>query len=340
MMMDPHGPARFFWEGPLFARLTKRGKDYLSKRGWQRVDRDRKDEDYSSSPNTLALVWPSKSGPQCDVDDASAPSIRPYPKHMTDFVDDKLGLAQLLEGSSSIPPCINSPEQAQQADDDTLYFVKHRYGAQGKSVYVYNQQGLVDWYAKSRNSDDFVIQKEILPSLYNGRKFVLRSHILLVQRGGGGGTSTMESYLYKKIVCQHHASLYENRNEKASQISQAGKKHPPPLLLEELSADHPAANVFPLVENCSTELVQTMTENFVQAKIGDGTTCFALLGTDLLLDEKGIIKICEVNSHPALGWGAMAKVPADVFATLIEETLSILIDGFIENKQTSFQEFV
>jgi hypothetical protein len=167
---------------------------------------------------------------------------------------------------------------------DTLYFVKHRYGAQGKSVYVYNQKGLKDWYAKSRNADDFVIQEEILPSLYDGRKFVLRSHIMLFQRGGGSLT-TIESYLCKHVICQHHASLYETKNAKASQISQAGKKHPPPVLLEELSADHPAAHVFPLVENCSAELVKVMTRHLLNSKIAEGATCFALLGTDLLVDE-------------------------------------------------------
>ena len=32
---DDDDPQRIFWDGPLFSRLTKSGKDYLLKRGWR-----------------------------------------------------------------------------------------------------------------------------------------------------------------------------------------------------------------------------------------------------------------------------------------------------------------
>jgi hypothetical protein len=263
------------------------------------------------------------------VNDTKAAHVRPYPKHVTDVVEDKIRLAQALEGELSmiVPECIASPEEAKS---DGPYFVKHRYGAQGKSVYVYNKQDLQEWWSRSRNPQDFVIQEEIPPALYEGRKFVLRSHILMIQRDG----HELQSYLHKTVICQHHATVYNKHSrEKSSQISQAGKRHPLPVLLEDLDPQHPAALVFPKIESCSKQLLFATFDD-TKLLIGRDTTCFALLGTDLLVDDNGAIKICEVNSHPALGWGTMSKVPSKVFSDLIEETLMLLIDG--DDRSTDF----
>ena len=121
------------------------------------------------------------------MDDLTAAHIRPYPRHVTDVLDDKLRLFNLFihyqndnNTESILPTHISSPEKA---SSDCLYFVKHRYGAQGKSVYVYNKSDLQSWWDRSTtNRQDFVIQQEVLPELYNGRKFVLRSHILMYHR--------------------------------------------------------------------------------------------------------------------------------------------------------------
>ena len=53
----------------------------------------------------------------------------------------------------------------------------------------------------------------------------------------------------------------------------------------------------------------------------------------------GNVKLCEVNSHPALGWGTTSKVPSKVFSNLIEETLSILLLNGNE-KETGFDALV
>jgi hypothetical protein len=336
------------FQGPLFGRLTKAGKDLLLRNGWTFAEDISVTDKYattSESQNTrkqrLALVWPSKSGPQFELKDATGAHIRPFPKVWTDTFDDKLLLAQALEGTSLSPPCIKVP----LPDDialEGLYFVKHRYGAQGKSVYVYNPEELLEWYAGSQNSQDFVIQHEILPSLYQGRKFVLRCHILLLHRY----SQDMKAFLHQRsIVCQHHSTKYKpGVSEKSSQVSQAGKKHPPPILLQDLEPDHPAANAYDEIHACSQNLLNnvlktkdkttTTTTTTTTSALALETTCFALLGTDLVIDDRGKIKICEVNSHPALGWGTMCKVPSHVFITLIEETLSMLL---ARNTEEEFQ---
>ncbi|KAG7347303.1 tubulin-tyrosine ligase family protein [Nitzschia inconspicua] len=191
----------------------------------------------------------------------------------------------------------------QDAHRDKLYFVKHRHGAQGKSVTVYNHTELTEWWARTNNTHDFVVQEEVVPHLYRGRKFVMRSHILV----------------------WHHQSAKNMEN----------------------GSDR-FANSFQEIEQAS-QLVVSAFERWLDDTfntslvIAPQTKCFALLGLDWLLqspnpqheNKSTRLKLCEINTHPALGWGTMAKVPSPVFADLLEQTLDLLLssaDGIEEKK--------
>ncbi|CAB9530488.1 expressed unknown protein [Seminavis robusta] len=265
------------------------------------------------------------------MDDDQAAHIRPYPKVATDIVDDKLQLAELLKmhASEIAPPTITSPDSSQKGK---LYFVKHRFGAQGKSVYVYNRIQLEEWWQRSKNPQDFVIQQEVPPALdEQGRKFVLRAHILMLQ----SSDKPVRAFLHKDIICLPHASPYAKEDcshantPKSAYISQAGKKHPPPFLLQDISSpNHPAAGLWPNIRRCTEKLVSAgccLKDSPFQQPVAKATTCFALLGADLLVSSEGQVIVCEVNSHPALGWGTMSQVPAAVFRGLIEDSLSIIV---------------
>ncbi|CAJ1942132.1 unnamed protein product [Cylindrotheca closterium] len=350
---------RVLFQGPLFGRLTKAGRDYLLKNGWQVLLENNNDDadnfNIAAVPlgtQRLGFVWPTKTGPQFQIDDATAAHIRPFPKHMTDIFDDKLQLAEALKGTTLAPPCLLQPLVPKTIDPQKLYFVKHRYGAQGKSVYVYSKDDLLAWHGRSQNPQEFVIQEEILPALHEGRKFVLRCHLLLVQNRDGNNDihgshgshdipSTVAGFVHKtSIICQHHTTRYQKGiSEKSSQVSQAGKKHPAPILFQDLPSDHPCANAYDQIFHscqtlCSTVPISssgttnaTTTTTPPPTSLAPETTCFGLFGLDLMMDSDGDIKVCEVNSHPALGWGTMSKVPQEVFERLIEETLSLLLQN-------------
>ena len=51
------------------------------------------------------------------------------------------------------------------------------------------------------------------------------------------------------------------------------------------------------------------------------------MNIDFMIDEFGNIKVCQVNLHPALGWGTMSNVPSSVFRNLIEDALLLLLKG-------------
>jgi hypothetical protein len=121
---------RVIWRGPLFGRLSQAGQAFLMKKGeWQLLT----EPPSHHLHGRLQFVWPNKSGPQFEMDDNQAPYIRPYPKDATDLLDDKLSLAHLLDTHARdiSPRTIETPDEA---EEEKLYFVKHRFGAQGKSV--------------------------------------------------------------------------------------------------------------------------------------------------------------------------------------------------------------
>lgn len=131
--------------------------------------------------------------------------MRPYPKPATDILDDKISLAQLLDQHKDISPRVI--QMPQEANPSKLYFVKHRFGAQGKSVYVYRQ--LEEWWSRSKNPRDFVVQEEVVPALDEmERNFVLRAHILLFQRQNG----PIQAFLHRNVVCMPHASSYHHES--------------------------------------------------------------------------------------------------------------------------------
>ena len=148
----------------------------------------------------------------------------------------------------------------------------------------------------------------------------------------------LQTFVHKKsIICQPCTSIYnKGTTDKQSQVGQVGT---PSILFDNLESDHPAAHAYDKIRECSQEMIQTVLEKNVISGIAPETTFFALLGSDLLIDEMGNVKLCECNSHPALGWGTMSKVPSKVFSNLIEETLSILLLNGNE-KETSFDALV
>lgn len=312
---------RVLWDnGPHFQRLIKPGRSYLVNRGWERLPAPLPEQFLSDHDNPLAFVWPGKSGPQFPVDTVSPALVRPYPASVTQCLDDKLLLAEALKGRDVMPESV----KLEDAADGELYFVKHRRGAQGKSVYVKDRSSLLSWSRTCKNVDDFVIQKEVIPALdESGRKFVLRGHILLYKRGDG----PLNAALHDDVICITHASPYESSAgaNKPAHVSQAGgKKRPAPSRLSELNPSHPAAQLFPEIVRCSEILVKE-TMNAFASPNAHGVTCFALAGADYLVDRTGKVWLCEVNSHPALNWGSMQDVDRGVFARLVEEMLGVLL---------------
>jgi hypothetical protein len=305
-----------------------------------------------------AFVWPNKSGPQLDPAITHPALIRPYPKYMTDALDDKAQFAEILSTSSySIPTWrldqflsqTVTNKELEEASQSTsrrkpLLFLKHRLGAQGKSVYVWSSPDEIEAWRRTKpslNPCDFVVQQEVIPLLdQDQRKFVLRCHVLVYQTGA----RPSRWRLHQDVICLTHASPYttDTKGPKSGHISQAGKNHPPPQLLNELDEDHPACGIFDKVVSACRDIASAYRSilDDCPTKLAGNVTCFALLGVDLLVSEQHEIKICEINSHPALGWGSMSSVPRHVFDRLVRNTLEIVALNDTKQEDQDIRGFV
>eukprot|EP00977_Amphora_coffeiformis_P008365 scaffold1893_cov220-Amphora_coffeaeformis.AAC.10 len=295
---------------------------------------------------------------QKDHDPATTPmaKVRPYPGHVTECLDDKKRLADLFRQSAPEYRDIAPTLVTCHPNDDTIttlvslslpsptgrYFVKHRWGVQGKSVYCFTRAQLVAWWANTnaKRREDFVIQHEVAPALWGHRKFFLRAHILVTTTTVDEGRNhhlEHKAYVHRHIICQHHAVDYDSdeNEDKLSHTSHSGsrlKRHPLPTLTGELAPQHPASDCWQEVERVSEMLVCLFrgqlehhpSSSWMGAESSSGV-CFALWGVDLLMRDDGKVLVCEVNTHPALGWGTMANVPSQVYSDIVRDTLDILL---------------
>ena len=345
---------RLLWNGPCFARLPKSGRKYLMERGgWEFVDYCKAAEDNNN--DLLEFVWPNKEKPKKKTHGGlhQRPSplalIRPYPTFVTNVLDDKLLLSTSLAGTGLMPKLVHNPhndlvDNNNNNNKNQLFFVKHRHGAQGKSVYVYTYRQLLEWWSRTTSSNsrsNFIIQHEVPPALDpDGRKFVLRCHVLLHQETNHNHNSSTEScpcrWVHRDVICLPHGARYDptsTTTERAIHISnQGGKRNrPKPVLVQHLPPNHPAYNCLPKVQAVCASMMDTIQLPPIH-KVNDDDhttrTYFALLGVDCLVSNNNHeIQICEVNSHPALGWGTMANVANEVFARLVTDTLAIVVFG-------------
>ena len=303
-------------KGPAFSRLTEAGRAFLLQEGFQLITDD------SSLPSCLEFAWPAKTGPQYQLSNPTV-RVRPFPTSVTDILDDKIWFSELCGDGETVPFHVSDPTLLAD-NDDRRYFVKHRHGVQGKSVRVFeSRSSLVDWWETCTNRHDFCVQPEVIPTLWQGRKFVLRAHVLLVMLD-----CQPRAYWHRSVICQHHAVDYHD-NHKLAAVSHNGsrglKKHLKPLLVSDLTPSHPAHKV--TIAKVSQRVASCFfASTWTQEKMCPGITYFALLGLDLLQRASdGCLVCCEVNSHPALGWGTMAKVPSAVYQGLVQDTLSVLL---------------
>ena len=116
-------------------------------------------------------------------------------------------------------------------------YVKHRRGVKGQSVRPLARDAALHWLSEQSPAQraNFVVQAEVPPALLpDGRRFVLRSHVLVIARA-----RAPSAYVHRDVVVLPHAAP-DSDGTQASHVSQAGRGHPPPTLLADLGAEHPA----------------------------------------------------------------------------------------------------
>ncbi|KAL4436751.1 hypothetical protein ABPG75_003890 [Micractinium tetrahymenae] len=214
--LPPLGTARVFWLGshqahqvagrPFHSPLSKlhaEGLALLQQHGWQRTSCD--DE------RNPGFAWTTRKGADfpASASQPGLPAVRQLPQRCTAVLDDKCLLAQCLaaEGCTSLMPGTWTDIDAFAAEHAAkgggteggdnaggsgmaaagrLFFLKHRHGVKGQSVYPFaSLPALLERLAGMQGSHtrrQFLVQAGVEPPLLlrGGRKATLRAHVLVL----------------------------------------------------------------------------------------------------------------------------------------------------------------
>ncbi|EFN55580.1 hypothetical protein CHLNCDRAFT_57891 [Chlorella variabilis] len=296
------GTARVYWQGahathlvsgrpfqsPL-GKLHAEGLALLGSAGWTRVP--------AADPRVPGFALTTRKGADFPAAGAGLPAVRQFPQRCTAVLDDKRLLAECLEaeGCPHLAPRTwpdaesflhqHSASTTAQAPADWqlaaggsrrgLWFLKHRHGVKGQAVHPFTSlppllerlRSLGGGGGGGGGRQQWVVQEGVSPPLLlpDGRKFMLRAHVLLLLlgssrqeqaqgqpqaqpaglAGAAGAAGQLAAWVHRDVIvtpharplCQPAAGAGEaaaGAADPAVHVSSRGSSHPRPYLLSEL----------------------------------------------------------------------------------------------------------
>lgn len=276
----------------------------------------------------------------CWGDESSMPLVRQLPQSFTAHLDDKWFLEECLAAagqSAEVAPRTWHGSTVLElsrsvSTSEHGYFLKHRSGVKGQSVYFFRNLADVQERVSIMNADTrelFILQEAVPPMLVNGRKFVLRAHAILEKPAAG---LSMRGFVHKNVIVLEHAATYSIANtQKAVHVSSACKlsKAPKPYLLRDMQQ---ARNRIETLEAEIRKVLHLTLKAAVAralpeqaSKVQGRSVLYSLLGCDLMISQDGHIVLLEVNTYPALCNGTMANVDQFVYDELVHDLLTMMV---------------
>jgi len=331
------GHATLGWGSPI-GKLHREGLRVLTEGlGFQEVARD-----FDCCP---AFYWSTRRAADFPATGVGLPLIRQLPQANSGALDDKFRCACLLNAAAFTEsglapatyvdlPALRDALRATPPEDahEPLYFLKHRLGVKGQAVTPMRASAMLEWLtAQRRPSGEFVVQAEVPPALDGeGRKFVMRCHALVACRAG----AMPAAWLHRDVIALAHASVYDLRaNDKAVHVSQCGRRHPPPVLLEQLPPEHPAAapELPARLKHLVARTLAAAAHELIPEPRCSRATLYSVLGLDVALESgSGQPQLLEVNSYPAVADGTMGQVPTAVYTRLVRDVVALLVHPALE----------
>jgi hypothetical protein len=196
------------------------------------------------------------------------------------------------------------------------------------------------------SSRDFVVQQEVLPMLLQGRKFVLRVHVLVVPQlahqqqqdhpdygnptaaaaaAAGGGAGRV--FVHEDVIVLQHAKQYDPASDySAVHISSRGRQHPPPVLLAHSQLpSHIQQSIWQQLQGLAVHSIHAVSDQLLPTKVHPGVVLYHLFGFDCMADAAGQVVLLEVNSYPAIASGTMSKVDVAVYNRLVGDLVRLLV---------------
>jgi hypothetical protein len=276
-----------------------------------------------------------------------APFVRPFDAATLALLDDKWTLYESMRHVVMDPPPMPATYSAAQfaaldrslpdfafcaSEPTRVWFVKHRLGAKGLSVYPHIERSTLDAQLQKilqGNGDHWIVQLGVPPCLQGGRAFCLRVHVLFACRGAG---RPYEGYMHEDVIVLQHSREYARCRDAAAHVQQLGRSHPPPQLLHAFDAELGRA-CFPRLREISRHVLAAQLPLASRSNATQSGVLYALFGLDFAIDVCGRAMLLEVNAFPAIRTGSMKAVSNDVFSRLVSDLLGLLVLPEIHDSQ-------
>jgi len=312
------------WVSPL-GKLPKSTIQYLHDFGWKKVDENTNEIPIFSFMTRKCGDFSLQS---------PCPTIRQFPIKITDLLDDKIQLfvnMKKFDFEYCLPQTFIDFKSfdifyTEEKQDNKRFFVKHKWGVKGKSVYPLRN---FEEIKKHFKEGQHIIQKEVIPYLINERKFVVRVHVLVL-------CDPFEIYVHQNCIVLSHGEKYDENNDKKDiHVSSAGKNLPIPFLLNTLKILYD--KTFPQIKKIAYESISIIQSSLISI---ENTKLFHLFGYDFIVDKNEKVILLEINSYPALGNGTMNKVPKQIFEEMLIDFVNLAVLPVTDNKEKQIGRFV
>tara|TARA_Y100000389_G_scaffold203657_1_gene252901 strand:- start:6055 stop:7017 length:963 start_codon:yes stop_codon:yes gene_type:complete len=218
-------------------------------------------------------------------------------------IDDKREFARIMGNSCYVPKsylCYSDfMKEVDNYPDDKIWFCKTRGGTSGRGVFAkYNKELKV---CSEDPGINHIIQEEIENiDLWNKRKYVVRSYVLLWNKG---------AWFHKKALSFVHGKDYVPSTSHEIQVSHNGYASPSGSVkvhslekIGELGGSEKRADMYPYIQKLLYKVSKEICKKF--PKMVESTTekRYLILGIDYLVVKKSNnnydLKIVEVNRYP------------------------------------------
>lgn len=207
-----------------------------------------------------------------------------------------------------------------------VWFLKHRRGAKSESACVFIgrtslQQHLAGMSQQSLQH--FLVQQGIAPpALRHGRKWVVRTHLML----HGNAAGDLHLYSHGDIIVLEHSVPYDETDrvpKRAMHVCSAGsaKTLPAPALLDDAILAECVRNL--LAKTFST--VWSLAPRGPYAPTGNGAELCQVFSADFIVDIEGQMWLLEIDDCPAMASGVMAHADIAIYNKLVADVLSLVV---------------
>lgn len=260
----------------------------------------------------MLTYWDTYSGPLPPFNHSEySLFLRVLPRAITNPIDDKGQLGEILRSRSDLLPCTyNTAGEIPyvRSRPDGLWFIKNRHGAGGKQVNCHRYSELA---TLELGANDVLQQAVTDLDLVEGRKYTIRCYMLIWH-----GQAFLHKFWYKVI----HGETYQpDATDYGVQVSLrysgGGTEFHP---VADINTDDRLLELVRVHREIAREIASIVEESSRET--------YSILGCDFVIESGGRARLVEVNAYPNLVH-LDPDVASQVIYPMVKDTVATLVSG-------------